>query len=114
MSEFVVVITSAPGNSARFPGLFWATLLVCVLGLGSTVALAQTDKPELRTADEEFSKQLSELKRTFADLSQKFEDSAQTIDRLNSAEADARKSRICASTWAGCSEPWRTTARCGP
>jgi DNA repair exonuclease SbcCD ATPase subunit len=47
-------------------------------------------KPQLRTVDEEFSKQLSELKRTFADLSKKFDESAQTIDRLNSAEA-ARK-----------------------
>jgi len=84
------VIGSAACNVARIPGLFWAALLGCVLAFGSTAALAQADKPELRTADEEFSKQLSELKRTFADLSKKFEDSAQTIDRLNSAEA-ARK-----------------------
>ncbi len=85
------MIESAPvRNVARIPGLCWAALLGCVLAFGSTAALAQADKPELRTADEEFSKQLSELKRTFADLSKKFEDSAQTIDRLNSAEA-ARK-----------------------
>jgi DNA repair exonuclease SbcCD ATPase subunit len=52
--------------------------------------LAQSERPaapELNTADDEFSRQLSELKKTFADLSKKFEDSAQTIDRLNSAEA---------------------------
>ena len=46
--------------------------------------------PELRTADDEFSRQLSELKKTFGDLSKKFEESAQSIDRLESAEA-ARK-----------------------
>ena len=44
----------------------------------------------MRTADDEFSRQLSELKKTFADLSKKFEDSAKNIDRLNSADA-ARK-----------------------
>lgn len=84
------MIGSAPGNVVRISGLFWIALLGCALAFGSTAVLAQADKPELRTADEEFSKQLSELKRTFADLSKKFEDSAQTIDRLNSAEA-ARK-----------------------
>ena len=84
------MIGSAFGTLARIPGLFRAALLGCVLAFSSTVALAQADRPELRTADEEFSKQLSELKRTFADLSKKFEDSAQTIDRLSSAEA-ARK-----------------------
>ena len=44
----------------------------------------------MTTADDEFSRQLAELKKTFADLSRKFEDSAQNIDRLNSADA-ARK-----------------------
>jgi DNA repair exonuclease SbcCD ATPase subunit len=42
------------------------------------------------TADDEFSKQLTELKKTFGELSKKFEDSAKSIDRLSSAE-DARK-----------------------
>jgi DNA repair exonuclease SbcCD ATPase subunit len=46
--------------------------------------------PDGATADDEFSRQLSELKRTFADLSKKFEDSAKNIDHLNNAE-DARK-----------------------
>lgn len=84
------MIGSLSGNVARIPTLFSAALLGCVLAFGPAAAFAQADKPELRTVDEEFSKQLSELKRTFADLSKKFEDSAQTIDRLNSAEA-ARK-----------------------
>jgi DNA repair exonuclease SbcCD ATPase subunit len=46
--------------------------------------------PDARTADDEFSRQLGELKGTFADLSKKFDESAQSIDRLNTAEG-ARK-----------------------
>src|SRR5262245_25339120 len=56
-------------------------------------ALAQSAggaAPDTATADDEFSRQLGELKKTFTDLSKKFEDSAQSIDRLNSAET-ARK-----------------------
>jgi DNA repair exonuclease SbcCD ATPase subunit len=76
----------------RFPGVLWAALLLLIAATAPVGVLAQTEKatPEARTADDEFSRQLSELKRTFADLSKKFEDSAQTIDHLNSAEA-ARK-----------------------
>ena len=44
----------------------------------------------MRTADEEFSRQLSELKKTFSELSKKFDESAQSIDRLDSGEG-ARK-----------------------
>jgi DNA repair exonuclease SbcCD ATPase subunit len=69
-------------------------VLLCVIAAaGITLAAAEPEQPtasEPRTANDEFSKQLSDLKRTFADLSKKFEDSAQTIDRLSSAE-DARK-----------------------
>jgi DNA repair exonuclease SbcCD ATPase subunit len=55
------------------------------------VAPAQSPaRPEVAVADDEFARQLKELKQTFAELSKKFEDSAQSIDRLNSAE-DARK-----------------------
>ncbi len=43
-----------------------------------------------RTADDEFSRQLSELKKTFADLSKKIDDGAQSMGRLDNAEA-ARK-----------------------
>jgi DNA repair exonuclease SbcCD ATPase subunit len=56
-------------------------------------ALAQTERnvaAEVGTADDEFSRQLAELKKTFAELSKKFEDSAQSIDRLKSADT-ARK-----------------------
>jgi chromosome segregation ATPase len=45
---------------------------------------------EQRTADDEFSRQLSELKKTFADLSQKIDDGAKSMDRMKDAES-ARK-----------------------
>ena len=72
--------------------MLWAALLPILLAAPVPGVLAQTEKTpqELRTADDEFSRQLSELKRTFADLSKKFEDSAQTIDRLSDAQS-ARK-----------------------
>src|SRR6266849_2518624 len=52
----------------RFPGVLWAALLLLVVATAPVGVLAQAEKstPELRTADEEFSHQLSELKRTFA------------------------------------------------
>jgi DNA repair exonuclease SbcCD ATPase subunit len=78
----------------RVVGLCLVARLAALLLFGMTAApwvvLAQSEPAgtgELRTADEEFSKQLGELKKTFSDLSKKFENSAQTIDRLNSAEA---------------------------
>src|SRR3954463_557624 len=46
--------------------------------------------PEARTADDEFSRQLNELKKTFADLSKKIDDSAQSMGRTGNAET-ARK-----------------------
>jgi DNA repair exonuclease SbcCD ATPase subunit len=72
-------------------GLLGVLLLLAVAGPASpTLALGEKSTPDLRTADDEFSRQLSELKRTFADLSKKFEDSAQTIEHLNNAD-NARK-----------------------
>jgi DNA repair exonuclease SbcCD ATPase subunit len=53
-------------------------------------APADRNATELRTADDEFSRQLNELKKTFADLSKKIDDGAQSMGRLNNAEA-ARK-----------------------
>jgi len=70
-----------------------ALLLMAVVAAPIAPALAQSEgtaTPEMRTADDEFSRQLSELKRTFSDLSKKIEDSTQTIGRLDNAEA-ARK-----------------------
>jgi DNA repair exonuclease SbcCD ATPase subunit len=81
------------GGTRRSPALLAGVLLALILALWPAGVLAQGEPKagsELRTADDEFSRQLGELKRTFSDLSKKFEDSAQTIDRLSSAEA-ARK-----------------------
>jgi DNA repair exonuclease SbcCD ATPase subunit len=67
-----------------------ATLLLVGLMGAPGLALAQSERTgpsEMRTADEDFSKQLGELKNTFSELSKKFDDSAQSIDRLNSADA---------------------------
>jgi DNA repair exonuclease SbcCD ATPase subunit len=65
-------------------------MLIAVTAPAGVLAQAGKTTPELSTADDDFSRQLGELKRTFTDLSKKFEDSAQNIDRLNSADA-ARK-----------------------
>jgi DNA repair exonuclease SbcCD ATPase subunit len=71
-----------------------AALLLFALGpLPNDAALAQADRPpapEARGADDEFAKQLAELKKTFGDLSKKIDDSAQSMGKLGSAEA-ARK-----------------------
>lgn len=55
------------------------------------VAVAQSaPRPEAAATDDEFARQLKELKQTFAELSKKFDDSARSIDHLSSAE-EARK-----------------------
>jgi DNA repair exonuclease SbcCD ATPase subunit len=56
-------------------------------------ALAQTvldAARELRTPEDEFTKQLNELKQTFTDLSKKIDEGTQSIDRLRDAQS-ARK-----------------------
>jgi DNA repair exonuclease SbcCD ATPase subunit len=70
-----------------------ALLLMLVTTAPNAPVLAQSERaatPEIQTADDEFSKQLSELKSTFADLSKRIEDSAKSIGKLDNAEA-ARK-----------------------
>src|SRR5262249_7917953 len=67
-----------------------AAMLLLLAAAVPQLALAQSAPnaaADTATADDEFTKQLNELKQTFADLSKKFEDSAKSIDRLNSAEA---------------------------
>jgi len=94
MTGLVFALSSARRASA----LLAAALLLLVLAGAASPALAQSGSavapksatPDSATADDEFSRQLDELKKTFADLSKKFEDSAKNIDRLNSAEG-ARK-----------------------
>ncbi len=102
------------GVRVRFPSS--AALLSLTVAGAPGPLLAQAERstaPELRTADDEFSRQLSELKKTFGDLSKKFEESAQSIDRLESAEAARKEIEDSGSTSAGCSGPSPTTARCG-
>jgi DNA repair exonuclease SbcCD ATPase subunit len=82
-----------PSAFRRFvPLLFALPLFLAGLMIPAAVN-AQAEKnsgSDLRTADDEFSRQLGELKRTFTELGKKFDDSAQTIERLKDAEA-ARK-----------------------
>jgi len=85
-----VLMRSQPGVKTFLLSL---ALLCIIAAAGATSAWTQPEQKaatEPRTADDEFSKQLGELKGTFAELSKKFEDSAQTIDRLSSAQ-EARK-----------------------
>ena len=86
-------MTESVCRATRFFAPMAAALLVLVVAGTPSAVLAQSDPAataEVNTADDEFSRQLAELKKTFADLSRKFDESAQSIDRLNSAEA-ARK-----------------------
>jgi DNA repair exonuclease SbcCD ATPase subunit len=84
----------ARGHAERSLALLAVTLLLLVLNLASAgPVLAQAERnsaPDARTADDEFSRQLNELKKTFTDLSKRIDDSAQTMGRSQSAEA-ARK-----------------------
>jgi DNA repair exonuclease SbcCD ATPase subunit len=88
------VLTGSHIEARRAKCAFFSLMLLCLIAApGVNLARAEPEQPaatEPRTADDDFSKQLTELKRTFAELSKKFEDSAQTIDRLSSAEG-ARK-----------------------
>jgi DNA repair exonuclease SbcCD ATPase subunit len=84
----------ARGHAHQSLALLAATLLLLVLNGGSTgLVFAQAERnaaPDVRSADDEFSRQLNELKKTFTDLSKRIDDSAQTMGRTQNAEA-ARK-----------------------
>jgi len=73
---------------AGLPALL-ALAIVCA-SPASTIAEEKDAAADLRTADDDFSRQLGELKQTFSDLGKKFDDSAKTIERLKDADA-ARK-----------------------
>jgi DNA repair exonuclease SbcCD ATPase subunit len=78
-------------RAARYLARLLAVLLLLVAaGTAQPVRAETAPGAAPSTADDEFSRQLSELKRSFADLSKKFDDSARSIDQLTSAEA-ARK-----------------------
>ena len=103
----------APRSFALIPA---ALLLLIVTTAPSAPVLAQSAPaatPDVRTADDEFSKQLSELRKTFSDLSKKIEDSAQSIGRLDNAEAARKEIEELRSMSARCSTPSPTTARSG-
>ncbi|SRR6266508_1021246 len=84
----------ARGHAERSLALLAVTLLLFVLNVASTgPVLAQAERnaaPDVQMADDEFSRQLNELKKTFTDLSKRIDDSAQTMGRTQNAEA-ARK-----------------------
>jgi|ERR1043166_6868103 hypothetical protein len=76
---------------ARALGLIAAALLFAV---SAPLAPAQTQadqKPGVATADDAFSRQLGELKKSFADIGKRIDDSAQSIDRMKNPD-EGRKS----------------------
>ena len=80
------------GAGIRFVPLLLALPLFIALLMAPATATAEAEKnsgSDLRTADDEFSRQLGELKRTFTELGKKFDDSAQTIERLKDAGVDS-------------------------
>jgi chromosome segregation ATPase len=80
-------------GSARFAFVPAALLLFALGPLSNQAALAQagaSPPPQARAADDDFAKQLAELKKQFSELSKKIDESAQSMGKLGSAEA-ARK-----------------------
>jgi len=78
------------GRRARALGFVAAALLV----MSAAPAPAQTQSaqtPGVATADDEFSRQLGELKKSFADIGKRIEDGAQSIERMKTPE-EGRKS----------------------
>ena len=70
--------------------LIWAAPAIAQVDRNPAERSQAGEVAEQRTADDEFSRQLTELKKTFADLSKKIDDGAQSMGRLNDAES-ARK-----------------------
>ena len=78
------------GRRASALGLVAAALLV-VSAMGAPAQTQPAPKPGIATADDEFTRQLGELKKSFADIGKRIEDSAQSIDRMKNPE-EGRKS----------------------
>jgi len=73
-------------------GLFGATIVsLALFALSQTPAGAQADGKVGARADSEFSQQLGELKKSFADVSRTIDESAKSIDAVQSPE-QGRKS----------------------
>jgi DNA repair exonuclease SbcCD ATPase subunit len=74
------------------PAPFAATMLVLALyALSPAPACAQADSKTGATADSEFSQQLGELKKSFADVGRTIDESAKSIDTIKNPE-EGRKS----------------------
>lgn len=89
------VVPSAMRVPALLPialaaALVWAAPAIAQVDRNQAERSQAGEGAEQRTTDDEFSRQLSELKKTFADLSKKIDDGAQSMGRLNDAES-ARK-----------------------
>src|SRR6266545_4535013 len=80
----------ARGHAERSLALLAVTLLLFVLNVASTgPVLAQAERnaaPDVQIANNEFSQQLNELKKTFTDLSKRINNSTQTMDRTQNAK----------------------------
>src|SRR5262249_58461987 len=61
-----------------------------VLAQGERGTAPHSAAPDAATADDEFTRQLNELKKTFSDLSKKFDDSAKTSTRSNKPKPPAK------------------------
>jgi DNA repair exonuclease SbcCD ATPase subunit len=68
-----------------------AAALLAVSAAGAPAQTQAQPKPGVATADDEFTRQLGELKKSFADIGKRIEDSAQSIDRMKNPE-EGRKS----------------------
>src|SRR5256885_989203 len=74
------------------PGLFAAAIVVLALhGLSQAPARAEADSKAGASADSEFSQQLGELKKSFADVGRTIDESAKSIDTIQNPE-QGRKS----------------------
>lgn len=69
---------------------FAAIVLIAVLPFGAASAQS-TGSPDAVAPVKEFSRELDNLKRTFGDLSRQIEESAKSIDRVQSGEASRKE-----------------------
>lgn len=87
MPKRLSVVLRRARSAIRRPA---ALLFLLLVAISPPPALAQSvDKPDAVTPVEEFSRQLDELKKTFADLNKRIEESAKVID----GETDPAASR---------------------
>ncbi len=83
------VVLSCARSAISWPA---ALVFLLLIAIPPRPALAQAaDKPDAVTPVEEFSRQLDALKKTFADLNQRIEESAKTIDGETDPAASRRE-----------------------